>query len=603
MHTQLIRSFQIVVLLSFMVALPLRAQQHIMSGRVNIMMVPSSAGFVYIDIKGGDGGDASTHVSNTYCNAKGGSGAVVRAIFKVGNGTDEIPVGSTLRFIKGEKGESEEFAGVVGSGTAGGGGGGGSAVLYRRPDATSDDDWIILAVAGGGGGGYSGMFAFSCTDVHPGKGGMNTTAGGSGKVQSSPDMSGGMDGNAGGNFSETSGGGAGAFENAEKNTENGAPAQKGYPSGGDGAHCAGCQSGGWGFGGGGFSFYGPGGGGGYSGGGAGSIGEAGGGGSYLHNMSYSIYMEAGENGGGSQDGYMKYMFLDPGVDFLGPLQTLTTVQFAFNPGKCIDDYGSNTGNGTNIQTYTCTSNPNQQWYFNAGDRTIRSKLNLDKCLDLSNSSTNNGTNIQLYRCNGSSAQQWVYNGIHKTIHSVMNFDKCFEAANGVANSSSNVNIRLWDCNYSNTNEQKWTINSSSAVSSAASVKHIVPVLAPNFAVHSHTGAESGSNIQLWTKDNTNTAEQWYFDGLAFKLINYHNLCIDLSQSNTNNGNNIQLYSCNGTNAQKWIYDGMTKNIRSVVNPDKCMQIELNTDGVYGKRSNVNIHDCNASVAQQFLIQE
>src|SRR5690606_32291672 len=117
------------------------------------------------------------------------------------------------------------------------------------------------------------------------------------------------------------------------------------------------------------------------------------------------------------------------------------------------------------------------------------------------------------------------------------------------------------------------------------------------------GAESGSNIQLWTKDNTNVYEQWSFDGLAIKMKSNQNLCIDLSNSNTSDGNNIQLYTCNDSNAQKWIYDGVTQTVRSVVNPGKCMQIEKNPDGVYDKRSNVAIHDCNGSDAQLFLIQE
>ena len=600
MYIQLLRYFQLATLLSIMAA-PILQAQTTLSDRVTDIAVPSSASSVYIDIKGGDGGDGNTHSPDKDCVAKGGSGAIVKAVFSVGNGTDEIPAGSTLRFIRGEKGESETFSAVVGAGDAGGAGGGGSAVLYRRPGATGDDDWIILAVAGGGGGAYSGMFYFTCVDRHNGKGGTITTTGGSGKVQSSADTQGGVDGGAGGDLGGTSGGGAGAFETAEATTANGAPAQKGYPSGGAGAHCAGCESGGWGFGGGGFSFYGPGGGGGYSGGGAGSIGEAGGGGSYLNEMNQGMYMEAGITGGGSQDGYVKYQF-NPDTALTSPLQQITTIQFALNTGRCIDDYGSQTGNGANIQTYTCTGNPNQQWIFNLGDRTIRSKLDLDKCLDLGSSNTNNGANIQLYTCNGTSAQKWVYNGLHKTIHSGVNSDKCFDAANGSTYPNSNVNIQLWDCQYAN-NDQKWVIAAATTVSNASNMKHIVPVLATGFAVHSHTGAESGSNIQLWTKDNTNMAEQWFFDGLAIKMRDHQNLCIDLSSSNTSNGNNIQLYNCNGTNAQKWIYDGMTQTIRSVINPDKCMQIEKNSDSVYGKRSNVEIWDCNGSSVQQFLIQE
>ena len=48
---------------------------------------------------------------------------------------------------------------------------------------------------------------------------------------------------------------------------------------------------------------------------------------------------------------------------------------------------------------------------------------------------------------------------------------------------------------------------------------------------------------------------------------------------------------------------MNRSIRSVINPGKCMQIMPNTYDQYGKRSNVEIHDCNGSVEQQFLIQE
>ena len=85
-----------------MAALPLGAQTTL-SERVNEISVPNSASSLYIDIKGGDGGDAFTHsgLGNTRCDAKGGSGAVVKAVFKVGNGTNEIPSGSTLRFIRG----------------------------------------------------------------------------------------------------------------------------------------------------------------------------------------------------------------------------------------------------------------------------------------------------------------------------------------------------------------------------------------------------------------------------------------------------------------------------------------------------------------------
>ncbi|MCB9289512.1 MAG: ricin-type beta-trefoil lectin domain protein [Lewinellaceae bacterium] len=266
--------------------------------------------------------------------------------------------------------------------------------------------------------------------------------------------------------------------------------------------------------------------------------------------------------------------------------------------KCIDNAAGGLSDGNNILIWTCgANNQNQEWFLKNG--TIRLARNTEKCLDLNQSNTANGTNIQLWTCNGSDAQRWTYDGLTKNIRSKVNSGKCLDLVN--ANTTNGTNIQIWDCK--EISAQKWNIAGATTVSNVSNKQHIVPVLAPTFAVHSHTGAESGSNIQLWTKDNTNTAEQWYFDGLAIKMRDHQNLCIDLNQSNTDNGNNIQLYNCNGSNAQKWLYDGMTRSIRSVINPDKCMQIKINTDGAYGKRSNVDIQDCNGSDVQQFLIQE
>ena len=562
--------------------------EYVTSGHYQEVTIPSTteASYLYLEVKGGDGGYNLSH--------NGGIGAVTKGMFEIGTGTKQIPPGSTLRMIQGQHGRSHYgTTGSLGRGSAGGGGGGSAVVLLPAGKTSWDNESIVLMVAGGGGGGGQNQ---------PGRPGCANETGYSGTSSNGADLNNGGGKNLPGQSTDDASGGASMnknvlFGNASCNEgyDNPAGAKKGWPTGGLGCTCI-CW-GGFGFGGGGSGNTAGGGGGGYSGGGGGGYdnGKAGGGGGGGSHVTSSINIErksivgAGTTGSPS-NGYIVY----------GLLQS-KSIKFSYNTGKCIDDTGSNTNNGTNILSYTCTGNANQQWYFTPSDREIHSALKYDKCLDLNQSNTGNGTNIQLFDCNGSSAQKWVYNGLYQTIHSGVNSDKCFDAVNGSA-TTANVNLQLWDCIYSN-NNQKWVIADATTVSNVSNMKHIVPVSATSFAVHSHTGAESGSNIQLWTKDNTNTAEQWYFDGLAIKMRDHQNLCIDLNQSNSNNGNNIQLYTCNGTDAQKWIYDGMTKAIRSVINPDKCMQIEKNTDGVYGKRSNVDIQDCNGSAAQQFLIQE
>jgi hypothetical protein len=74
-------------------------------------------------------------------------------------------------------------------------------------------------------------------------------------------------------------------------------------------------------------------------------------------------------------------------------------------GKCIDDAGAGTSNGTAIQIYTCNSSNAQTWTV-APDNTLQV---LTDCMDVTNGATTAGTNIQLHTCNGTAAEQWNQN--------------------------------------------------------------------------------------------------------------------------------------------------------------------------------------------------
>ncbi|MCB9317236.1 MAG: ricin-type beta-trefoil lectin domain protein [Lewinellaceae bacterium] len=546
------------------------------TGKQINLIVPAqlSYSYLYVEIRGGDGGARANHSLANPLLVAGGEGATMKAYYRIGTGANQLKNQDNLRLILGSKGAIVESAG-----TRGANGGAGTGLFLNKKGT---DSWVTLMVAGGGGGAYSdccsvtsvGRSASTSPNGRDGGGDFPKKGGTNGGDGESPTWEFHAFGGGGVNNAWADGEPAGSTDSNE-DTE---------------SFLYGCGHGGYGN-------LGGGGGGGYSGGGAGrNYAGGGGGGSYYNPDRDFLGMTVTANGqtNNPQNGYAIFQFTNE--------PPFPAIKFALNTNKCIDDYASKTDNGTNIRTYTCNGNDNQMWFFNPEGRTVQLPKHLNKCLDLSSGNTTNGTNIQLWDCTTNNPnQKWVYNGVFKTIHSGINSGKCLDAASASGNPSANVNVQLWDCLYSN--NQKWNIAGATTVSNPATVKRIIPVLAPNFAVHSHTGAEWGSNIQLWTKDDTNEYEQWYFDGLAIKMRNHQELCIDLNSSNTNNGNNIQLWGCNNTNAQKWIYDGMMQSIRSVINPDKCMQIEYNTDGVYGKRANVDIHDCNGSAAQQFLIQE
>jgi len=265
--------------------------------------------------RGGDGGYA--RIKNTIpifgnmqvCASEGGQGATASATFTVGQGTDEIPPGSLIRFIVGGKGEDGDADIAIGNSFQYGGGGGGTAILLQRP---SSQAWELLLAAGGGGGAYQGMAFTFCVDNEGGQGGQAGASGGNGNGDIAPGQggAGGQGGDAGGLLGvEIGGGGGGADTDGNGITcvtvqipptvsevGEGLAGLTGGGSGGQDEGCAGFafRDGGYGFGGGGAGFGSGGGGGGYSGGGGGgTTGRGGGGGSFVHPMAINSSVSVG----------------------------------------------------------------------------------------------------------------------------------------------------------------------------------------------------------------------------------------------------------------------------------------------------------------------
>jgi predicted alpha-1,2-mannosidase len=91
----------------------------------------------------------------------------------------------------------------------------------------------------------------------------------------------------------------------------------------------------------------------------------------------------------------------PGTGVAQPVGAITETQ----TGKCVDDSGAGTSNGTAIQIYTCNGTSAQTWTV-APDHTLQV---LSDCMDVTDGATTAGTKIQLHTCNGTEAQQWQQN--------------------------------------------------------------------------------------------------------------------------------------------------------------------------------------------------
>jgi hypothetical protein len=172
-------------------------------GQAEDYIIPANTTYtaLYFQLWGGDGGKREFTVLST-CTQNGGQAASGQIYYAIGQGSNQLVPGSTLRFVVGGHGKN-----ITNFGTEGAGGGGGTAILYKQRGSAT---WEILAVAGGGGGASADGFCGGQSGYGGNAGENGDTGGADGAVVSKGD--GGTNGNggkyAGGLMNGCGGGGA-----------------------------------------------------------------------------------------------------------------------------------------------------------------------------------------------------------------------------------------------------------------------------------------------------------------------------------------------------------------------------------------------------------
>jgi glucoamylase len=108
-------------------------------------------------------------------------------------------------------------------------------------------------------------------------------------------------------------------------------------------------------------------------------------------------------------------------------------------GKCIDDAGAATNNGTAIQLFMCNGTGAQSWTWNSGDGTLRA---LGKCMDATGGGIANGTQIQLFDCNGTGSQEWRWRNQNHLLNPQSG--RCLDVTGG--STADGTRLQLLDCN-------------------------------------------------------------------------------------------------------------------------------------------------------------
>lgn len=310
-----------------------------------------------------------------------------------------------------------------------------------------------------------------------------------------------------------------------------------------------------------------------------------------------------------------------------------TIVSALDSNFVLDLSSGRVNNSQNIQLYTSNDSNAQKWnltkYLSKQEKLdqlaaenkntladgvykIGNAQNSNYVLDIASGSKNNGANVQLYLSNGTTAQSFKVT--HDTNGYVtftnVNSGKALDVSGGKVVNSRNIQQY-----YSNdTKSQKWIVKKSN------SGYTIISALDSNYVLDLSGGKVVNSqNIQLY-QSNGSTAQQWTFekniterecldematqnksmmdDGVYYIKNRDVKFALDVSGGSAYSGANVQLYSLNKTDAQKWLVSHDSKGYVSFKNVNSGMYLTA-TGSSNG--ANVNQQSQSNGYSQKWII--
>ncbi|MBQ9067866.1 MAG: RICIN domain-containing protein [Eggerthellaceae bacterium] len=194
----------------------------------------------------------------------------------------------------------------------------------------------------------------------------------------------------------------------------------------------------------------------------------------------------------------------------------------------------------------------------SGTYYIQSALGGTFVLDVSGASNSNGANVQVWESNKTAAQRWNVS---------RNTDGTYRIASA---SSGKVLDVAWGSAAPGANVQQWSANGTAAqrwrITRSGTGWAIAPVHAPSLRLDvSGARAASGSNVQVYSANGT-VAQRWWLlptkaptaparaiaDGVyEFSPSHASALRMDLAGASASAGANVQVYTSNGSAAQRW----------------------------------------------------
>ena len=219
-------------------------------------------------------------------------------------------------------------------------------------------------------------------------------------------------------------------------------------------------------------------------------------------------------------------------------------------------------------------------------------LNEGKVLDVADGSTSDGANVQLYSSNGTFAQKWK---VSKAEHAGNTYRfESIKSGKYLAVNGNNVCQKAYD---ENSEYQLWTPASIEA--GAYILKNVGTGTVLDV---SNASTTDGANIQVYSSNGSN-AQRFFLKeadpvrGVTYALhssLNYGQV-IDVADGSSSDGANIQSWASNDTGAQKW------NGTYRVINAANGKALDVK-DGKAFAGANIQQYSWNGTAAQKWIIE-
>lgn len=279
-------------------------------------------------------------------------------------------------------------------------------------------------------------------------------------------------------------------------------------------------------------------------------------------------------------------------------------------GKCADLKDWSTSSGGLTQQLVCSGAPNQTFQLVAtggstapvaDGRYLMRVMHSSLCLDVTNSGTGNGVQLQQYTCNGTAAQQFDVTYVGGSRYEVRNVNsgRCVDLYS--AWSFNGVDVQQYDCNQ--TNAQRWAINGfgdgTVQFASALDLNQVWDVsdvsTAPGADVH--IWSNGGAGNQRWWMEPVNYAPNIADGTYSLKAV-HSGKCLDVPNSSTAAGTQIQQYTCNNSTAQRFQVVHLGNGYYRIVNVNSGLALHV-ASFLTGNNAAIQQHEAHGGDNQLF----